>query len=472
MSLPRVLRPLFVLCLIAGTACRSGDSAGSSEAAEKACAAGDKAACESAVGLLQEACHRGQAAACQTVAELYLTGRAGAIDKLRAVGAYERGCDAGDAKACERAGLAFARKERSKAEAYFEKACERGRAEGCLHRASFLRERDAERRQDEIAALTRRAKDIYGKACSTGDPEGCFGMAGAVRMDSEDEAQQYFREAMKIWQPRCEAGDVYACYRLGVAYSEESGVPLDDNRSRQLLERACGKGYLDACSELAQAFKSSDATDDDPRAAELFAQACAAGREERSPCREAGFMYAEGEGVRADKPQALLLLENGCNLGDEWCCFKLGSMLLDGDGVPTDPARGAELTRAANGLEFRVVEVKRGTKMVDPGLTAFGIPESSLTPTRADKGQELILVAMEARRTADTARLPVRKMYLVDADGKRYENHTAGDNAFGDRPLERREFLFKVPAGVRPVKMKFELGGVSLDLKPETKAPS
>jgi len=103
---------------------------------------------------------------------------------------------------------------------------------------------------------------------------------------------------------------------------------------------------------------------------------------------------------------------------------------------------------------------------VDPSLTAFGIPESSLTPTKAAAGQELVFVALEARRTAEKARLPVRKMYLIDAAGKLFENHAPGDTRFGDKPLERREYLFKVPLGTRPIKLKLELGGVTLDLPP------
>jgi TPR repeat protein len=468
MPRPRLLL-LPVLCLlVAGASCRSGgDSAGPE--VEKACAAGDRGACGKAAAVWEDRCARRDAAACASLAALHLRGGTGtgAIDKVKAVVAYERGCDAGDAGACNRAAAAWGSKDRSKTDRLRQQACALGSGDGCLNAAGLLRERgDAEAGRAD--ALLTRAKEIFGKACAAGDPDGCYGMAGAVRRDDEEQAQRYFREAAKIWQPRCDAGDLPACHRLGIAYGEESGVPFDENRARQLLDGACAKGHLPSCTELAHMFRATDAKDDDPRAAELFARSCQAGLEDRLPCREAAFMFAEGEGVAADKRRALPLLENGCNLGDEWCCFKLGSLLVDGDGVPADPRKGAELLQAASGLEFRVVEVKRGTKMVDPGLTAFGIPETSLTPTSAAKGEELILVALEARRTTDTARLPVRKMYLLDAAGKRYENHAPGDSAFGDRPLERREFMFRVPAGMQPVKVKFELGGITLTL-PEPK---
>jgi TPR repeat protein len=466
MSFQKLRRPLLLAVLALLSACRSGEDPKAADDAEKACVAGDAGACETAVRLLEERCYRRETAACARVAKLYLAGRTGRIEKVRAVQAYERGCDAGDGAACNNAGGAYARADLAKAEKYRLKSCDLGYADGCTQAAGLLRDREDPASKAQADALAARAKEIYNKSCAAGDPLGCFGLGMAVRMDSEDRAQQLFREAMTIWQKRCDTGDLYGCYRVGIAYGEESGVPIDYERSKRMLDDACTKGHRDSCAELGHLFKSSDDKSDDARGAELLERACLAGIEERQPCREAGFMFAAGEGVPADKARGIRLLENGCSLGDDWCCFKLGSMLLEGDGVPANPARGAELTESANGLEFRVVEVKRGTSMVDPSLTAFGIPESSLTPTKAAAGQELVFVALEARRTAEKARLPVRKLYLVDAAGRLFENHAPGDTRFGDKPLERREYLFKVPTGTRPIKVKLELGGVTLDLPP------
>ena len=441
-----------------------GDTAAQAEAAEKACLGGDKEACEKAVALLEQRCYGKDAGACTRVARLYKTGRTGRIEKARAVAAYERGCEAGDVAACDTAGAAYIRRDLAKAEQYRIKACELGSGEGCQLAASFAREREDPASKEKAKQYAERGLSLFTKACTGGDPKGCYGLGNAVRPDDEAQAQKYFREAMAIWQKSCDGGDHYGCYRVAIAYGEETGVGFDPERSRRMLEASCGAAHLDSCAELAHLFKSSDTRADDPRAAELFARACAAGIEERMPCREAGFMLSDGDGAPPDKPRAVKLLDNGCQLGDEWACFKLGTMLVEGDGVPADPARGAELTRSADGLEFRVVEVKRGKKIVDPSLTAFGIPENTLSPTVADRGQDLILVAMEARRTQATARLPVRKVYLVDASGQLFENHTPGDNAFGERPLERREFLFRVPEGARPVKVKLELGAITIAL--------
>jgi uncharacterized protein len=466
MSFETVRRAVLVAAVLWAVGCGPDTNPQAADDAEKACLGGDAGSCEKAVRLLEERCYRREAAACARVATLYLGGKTGRVEKVRAVEAYERGCDAGDVVACNNAGGAYTRSDKAKAEKYRLKACDLGSAEGCSQASQWMLEREDPASKAQSAALAAKAKEIHQKMCAAGDPAGCFGVGIAVRQESEDQAQKYFREAMAIWQKRCDAGDLYGCYRVGIAYGEESGVPIDYERSKRMLGDACDKGHLDSCAELAHLFKSSDDKRDDARAAELFERACVAGIEERMPCREAGFLLVDGGGVPVDKARAVRLLENGCGQGDEWACFKVGAMLMEGDGVPANPARGAELTRAANGLEFRVVEVKRGKSMVDPSLTAYGIPESSLTPTKAEPGQELVFVAMEARRTAEKAHLPVRKMFLVDDGGKLFENHAPGDNAFGDKPLERREYMFKVPAGTRPVKLKFELGGVTIDLPP------
>jgi len=448
---------------LAAFGCRSDPTSSLAEA-EKSCEAGDTSGCETLVRLLEEQCYRREAPACARVARLYIGGRMGKIDKLKAVSAYERGCDAGDGAACKQAGAAYFRNDPPKADQYHEKACQLGNADGCLQMAGRMREREDPAAKAKVEELQRRAEELYAKRCSAGEAEGCSGLGNALRRDQEDKAERYYVQAAQMWKTRCERGDYEACYRLGIAHEEETGVPMDENRARQLFEEPCAKGHHASCAELAQLAKGSDDKDDDPRAAMLFERACNAGLEERMPCREAGFMFADGEGVPVDERRAARLLENGCNLGDDWCCFKLGTMLVEGDGIPQDIAKGNELTQGASGLEFRIVEVKRGKKMIDPGLTAFGIPPSSLTPTTAGAGQEFIRIALEARRTTDRARLPVRKMYLVDAAGRRFENHAMGDSAFGEKPLERREYMFQVPAGLQPTKMKFELGAIVLNV--------
>jgi TPR repeat protein len=470
MSFERAGRLVSCLALLVIGGCHSGPPP-TVDALEKACRTGDAAICQKSIRALDERCYRRETAACMSSAALYLSGRLGSVDKIKAVAAYERGCEAGDGHACKVAGDAYGRKDKAKALSLHQKSCDLNDGEGCAEASADYHD-VADQTSDNAAhekqeALQARAVTLYEAACKGGQPQSCFGLGNIYRMESEDKAMPYYRQAMEIWQKRCDGGDLYGCYRVGIAYGEETGVRFDPEHSKQLLQMSCDKGLLDACAEVAQVYKGSDSKDDDRKAAELFEKACLAGIEQRLPCREGGFMYAEGDGVGMDKRKAAALFENGCNLGDDWCCFKLGTMLSQGDGITADAARAGELLQRGDGLQFRAVEVKRAKKMVDPSLTSYGIPESSLTATAADEGKEFIRVAIEVRRTADTAHLPVRKLFLVDAAGHKYENHSPGDSPFGNKPLERREYMFKVPAGTRPVSLELELGAVRIALPEE-----
>ena len=461
-------KPLLLSVLIAA-ACTPAPGNAVSEA-RAACAGADAAGCGRALHTLEESCGAGDAPSCLAAAALYRQGKGGRIDKNRALAALERGCEARDVAACNAAGEGYVLRDRAKAERYRQKACDLGSGEGCLYLSGYVSEGDhTSAAAAKSEALYKRGVELHLKACGTGDAEACFGAGVALGRDDGGRAEHFYGEAVRLWRRRCEGHDDRACYRLGVAYAHEKGVSFDAERARQLLGDACRASVLEACTELGRLYKEKGTPADAPRAADAFEKACLGGLETDVPCRQAAFLLLDGGSVPVDTRRAARLLENGCALDDESCCFKLGTLLNTGDGVPQDRARGSELTRSAEGMELRVVEVKRGTRLADPGLTAFGMPESSVPPTVAEPGQELIVVTVEARRPRDDARLPVRYAYLVDGAGTLYRNHFPGDTPLGAKPLERMGFMFRVPAGVRPLRMKLELGGLVLDLPPETR---
>jgi TPR repeat protein len=460
---------LLLLTVLIASACTPGPPSVVPEA-QTACAGADAAGCGRALRALDESCTAGDAASCRAAAALYRQGKGGHVDKSRALSALEHGCEAGDVAACNAAGEGYILRDRAKAERYRQKACDLGSGEGCLYLSGYVSEGDhSPAAAARSEALYQRGVELHVKACGKGEAEGCFGAAVALGRDDGGRATHFYGEASRLWARGCESHDERACYRLGFAYAHEKGVPFDAERAIQLLADACRASVLEACTELGRLYKDKGTAADAVRAAEAFEKACLGGLEANVPCRESAFLYLDGGPVPVDARRAVRLLDNGCALDDEPCCFKLGTLLNAGDGVPQDRARGAALTRSAEGMELRVVEVKRGTRLADPGLTAFGMPESSVPPTVAEPGQELIVVTVEARRMREQARLPVRYVYLVDAAGTLYPNHFPGDAPFGRKPLERVGFMFKVPAGLRPLRLKLELGGLVLDLPPETR---
>jgi TPR repeat protein len=171
---------------------------------------------------------------------------------------------------------------------------------------------------------------------------------------------------------------------MAAAYRDTIGVPSD---------RAHAVALLDTPASSSQG-TLQEARTDAVRAAALFDEGCAAGLVRERPCREAGFLYFEGGGPPAAKPKAARLFERGCALQDDWCCFKLGTMLRTGDGIAAAATRAAERTRGADGLELASSwresedENKRQTRSIPTRLAALRAPSvraRAATPRSAQR---------------------------------------------------------------------------------------
>lgn len=74
--------------------------------------------------------------------------------------------------------------------------------------------------------------------------------AQSVRAGIEAWQRADYPEAVKIWRPLAEAGDADAQFNLGQAYRLGRGVPINLTAAQTWLQRAAGKGHLDAQSTL------------------------------------------------------------------------------------------------------------------------------------------------------------------------------------------------------------------------------
>ena len=74
--------------------------------------------------------------------------------------------------------------------------------------------------------------------------------AQSVRSGIEAWQRADYSEAVKIWRPLAEAGDVDAQFNLGQAYRLGRGVPINLAAAQTWLQRAAAKEHLDAQSTL------------------------------------------------------------------------------------------------------------------------------------------------------------------------------------------------------------------------------
>jgi TPR repeat protein len=435
-----------------------------------ACEAGDAAACAKLQTDLDKGCAAGAGKSCRLLALFHLAGRSGAVDKPASLRLYTKGCASGDGQSCRDA-AAF-QPETPEADQLLQTGCDRGDGWSCSELVAALRTAGRDPARSDTAF--RRALQLFEKACESGQAEGCMGvghMHGSFAPPDEAKATRYYRRAVDEYEKACEKADAVSCFKLALAHHEGRGVETDFNRNLALMTRSCGLGYADACAEEAAAYKTSEATDDDAKAPALYERACLAGVQRRQPCKESGFLYVDGDHVPADKPKGLQLLLRACALDEVSSCLKAGSLLKEGDGVPADAAKAAALIDPyLSALEVKVASVKRMKEAVDPATLQMGVGAADMPPVKAAAGEDLIVVSFDVRRTAPKGNMPVRTVWVQDDKGKKYAGVMKNDFAFGLSHEYQREMVFRVPEGTRTPKVKFELGGLTLDLPAAVKA--
>ena len=98
------------------------------------------------------------------------------------------------------------------------------------------------------------------------------------------------------------------------------------------LKKLCRSGSAAACTDLGILFREgpdSGVEHDVPRAASLFASACADG--DGRGCAQHGALQLAGQhGVTRDGPGGLLNIKKGCEMGDSDGCFLYGRLLYAG----------------------------------------------------------------------------------------------------------------------------------------------
>ncbi|MGD0675768.1 MAG: tetratricopeptide repeat protein [Polyangiaceae bacterium] len=196
---------------------------------------------------VEGACAQADADACFQVGRAFHVGQDGfPQDWGRAATAYERGCNLGDARACNNLGDALdygdgLPRDAQRAAALFDKACHLGNALGCANLGTMAEHGEG------VVRDAARARDLYRDACLTGEVYGCLHAdmmvagGGAVAVDPE--------RVLERWRSACEKGrDARACAFVGILYEDgHDGRARDEAASMRAMTRACDLGERRAC---------------------------------------------------------------------------------------------------------------------------------------------------------------------------------------------------------------------------------
>lgn len=183
------------------------------------------------------------------------------------------------------------------------------------------------------------------KRCAKGDAENCFVVGLNLLNDDPPLAREYLAKA-------CAGRDRNGCKWLH-EQSEElmDGSVADQREAVGHFETACDRHYGRSCTALASALsKGAVVAKDEARAADLWQKGCDNGS--RVGCRRAGSVFEKGELVARDLPRALAYYQKSCDQELESACADAGRLLQQGvSAAGTSPGSSSAMTgaRAAAG---------------------------------------------------------------------------------------------------------------------------
>lgn len=133
---------------------------------------------------------------------------------------------------------------------------------------------------------------------------------------------------------QCEANNAKACYDLSVAYFNGTGVPENQKKAFELVQKACDLGSANGCSVvgvfyLKGAEWNSGVAKDSSKAFAFYKKACDMG--EAQGCHNLGVAYYNGgDGVKKDINAAKNYFKKACSMGEQAGCDNYKIMLRQG----------------------------------------------------------------------------------------------------------------------------------------------
>ena len=131
-----------------------------------------------------------------------------------------------------------------------------------------------------------------------------------------------------FYEKACEGGNATACYRLATFDSHS-------DRTFELSEEACKNGSADACAQHGYLLMSNDS----PDAVKVLEDGC--DRRSGAACTHLAYLYAVGKIVERDDLRSLEFYTRGCSFGDANGCYNQGLMRDQGRGFAMSAASAA-----------------------------------------------------------------------------------------------------------------------------------
>lgn len=166
-----------------------------------------------------------------------------------------------------------------------------------------------------------------------------------TQMEITDELYNWIKET----HTKCKQGNGRSCYELGSLYSTHLKGKVDKDFGRQYFRYGCDAGDGDSCLIISFQSKVDGNEEKSDRYMEksqqCFIRQCTQKNDARS-C----WLYSEhilGDDNFEKYPRAVQALERGCNVGDNDCCVRAGSLLISNDYPYSNISRGIKFLETA-----------------------------------------------------------------------------------------------------------------------------
>jgi hypothetical protein len=131
---------------------------------------------------------------------------------------------------------------RSKAIAFFEKACSLNNLKSCTNLGIIY-----DNGKDVKKNKTRAVK-FYKKACDLNGSVACSNLG--YMYDKGDGIAKNDSFAIALYKKACNLDDAQSCFNLGIMYQSGESLPKNGSKSLSLYKKACHLGHKKACAKL------------------------------------------------------------------------------------------------------------------------------------------------------------------------------------------------------------------------------
>jgi TPR repeat protein len=199
--------------------------------------------------------------------------------------------------------------------------CDGGSAEACV----LLADEYGRSGQDPRAE---RRLELLARACTLNNAQ-CNGLA--VLATSEKQAIMRVSADRDLARKACTGGNGQACLTGGRMY--KNGTAPDPSQAIPLFEDACDQNMAEGCREAGQFYMDGrDVPVDLEKARVLLDKACSEG--DGAGCSSLGLLFLRTEPPNLDS--STRYFGSACNLNDANGCFQLGKAVLAGQGTAPD----------------------------------------------------------------------------------------------------------------------------------------